>query len=102
WETASARPGWSALVVETFSVKIRLQPARFRASSWRSSDCSSVHTRAYPISMGFLLPAFSKPIVVVQSREIHSEKGIRESKRPDWALQWPHHCDLLETLRLRE
>ena len=28
------------------SVKIRLQPAAVKASSWRSSDCSSVETRA--------------------------------------------------------
>src|SRR5258708_6487759 len=52
--------------------------------------------------MWSLLPAFSKPIVVVQSREIHSEKGIRESKSPDLAVRWPHPRGILETLRLRE
>ena len=52
--------------------------------------------------MRLLLSAFSKPIVVVQFREIYSEKSFRESKSPDLAWPWPHHRGLLEILRLRE
>src|SRR6516165_5299003 len=52
--------------------------------------------------MRSLLSAFSKPILVVQFREIHSEDGFRESKSPDLVWPWPYHRGLLGNLRLRE
>src|SRR5579863_3150470 len=50
--------------------------------------------------MRSLLPALSKPIVVAQFQEIHSEKTFRESKRPELAWPWLHHRGLLGNLRL--
>src|SRR3954466_14850895 len=87
-EKASAKPGRSAVPPLTVSVKVLVQPAFWRASSWRSSVWSVVETLAYPMSICLLvygledcqlpllllLPAFE---VQSQNRLIH-HPGKRE------------------------